>query len=128
MTTTPTPTHNQPKPALREEISKILVKWSMPARQAAISEIVELIRTLIAQREKAVAEDKERLDFLDRLNIALNEKYGTDYGWELVVTHLVNRLMSGDINRINLNDAKAHGFKSCREAIDNFKSKYDKAK
>lgn len=47
------PTHNQPKPTLREEISKILVKWSMPTRQAAISEIIEIFRTLIAQREKA---------------------------------------------------------------------------
>lgn len=28
---------------LRTKISKILIKWSMPTRQAAISEIIQLI-------------------------------------------------------------------------------------
>lgn len=31
-----------PKPTLRQQISRILVKWSMPTRQVAINEILRL--------------------------------------------------------------------------------------
>lgn len=44
---------------MREEISKILVKWNMPTRQAAIGEIIALIEA----REKSaieLAEDVEK--------------------------------------------------------------------
>lgn len=62
--------------------------------------------------------DKERLDFLDMLNAGLNQRYGTTYGWEMITSHNVNRVFCEDLNTIDLNDAKAHGFKSCRDAID----------
>ena len=61
--------------------------------------------------------DKARLDFLDECNARLNTHHGTTYGWEMVMNHDVNRLMTGHL-AVDLNDAKAHGFKSCRGAID----------
>jgi hypothetical protein len=62
-------------------------------------------------------EDTDRLDFLDRCNERLNTHYGTTYRWELILNHNVNRLMLGPID-VDLNDAKAHGLPSCRDAID----------
>lgn len=50
-------------------------------------QVVQPLEELLARAEKAEAElastkrDKERLDFLDRCNAALNERYGTSYGW-----------------------------------------------
>jgi hypothetical protein len=70
--------------------------------------------------EKALAEareDTERLNFLDRCNERLNAAYGTNYRWELILNHNVNRLMLGHLE-VDLNDAKAHGLNSCRDAID----------
>lgn len=75
-------------------------------------------------QEQAVREykkDKERLDFLDRCNRALNKHYGTNYGWKLILNHNVTRLMSErGIDAIDLNDAEGGNVKSesCREAID----------
>ena len=78
--------------------------------------------------EAALAEarrDAERLDYLDQLNAALNAYYGTSYGWELILSPNIVRLMSGAhtfgfVGDIDLNDAalgkRAH--KSCRAAID----------
>ena len=73
-------------------------------------------------REEAVEEykkDRERLDFLDKCNQQLNKVYGTDYGWELILTHNVTRLMRG-YGEIDLNDQKGGNDKgkSCRDAID----------
>ncbi len=62
--------------------------------------------------------DTARLDFLDHLNRALNAAHGTNYRWEMVINHNVNRLMTGRHLDVDLNDAKAHGFQSCRDAID----------
>jgi hypothetical protein len=61
--------------------------------------------------------DTDRLDLLDRMNLALNTFHGTEYRWELIVNHNVNRLML-DGFAVDLNDASANGFKSCRSAID----------
>jgi hypothetical protein len=58
-----------------------------------------------------------RLDFLDQMNSRLNAHYGTTYKWELILNHNVNRLMLNQLS-VDLNDAKAHGLKSCRDAID----------
>jgi hypothetical protein len=73
---------------------------------------------LLAENE-ALREDKARLDFLDEANARLNEQAGSKYGWELIFNHNVNRLMTkqGHLS-VDLNDAKAHGHKSCRDAID----------
>jgi hypothetical protein len=62
-------------------------------------------------------EDKARLDFLDGLNVRLNEHCGTKYRWELTMTHNVNRL-SLKFPTVDLNDMAARGLKSCRDAID----------
>lgn len=71
-----------------------------------------------AERERdALMADKDRLDFLDQCNANLNAHYGTKYKWEMVLNHNVNRLMTSHLD-VDLNDAKAHGFHSCREAID----------
>lgn len=63
-------------------------------------------------------DDTARLDFLDQLNANLNARCGTNYRWEMVINHNVNRLMTGRHLDVDLNDARAHGFNSCRDAID----------
>lgn len=71
---------------------------------------------------ESLKKDKERLDYLDRCNATLNKHYGTEYGWRLIQSHLVNRLMFKDLDShnggVDLNDSESHGFKSCRDAID----------
>ena len=69
--------------------------------------------------------DKARLDFLDACNRALNQRYGTNYGWELILSHNVTRLMLGEFHAgeprgLDLNDACGGNAKlpSCRAAID----------
>lgn len=62
--------------------------------------------------------DKDRLDFLDRCNLRLNERYGTNYRWELILNHNVTRLMLGGLLVVDLNDSAALGLASCRAAID----------
>ncbi len=83
---------------------------------------IYILDQALAQNEAEVLErvgkDTERLDFLDRQNQILNEFHKTEYGWELIINNNVNRLMAGNVNRVDLNDSKAHGVKSCREAID----------
>lgn len=66
---------------------------------------------------KALRKDKARLDRLDQLNAALNQKYGTTYRWQVVVNHNVNRLMLGHFV-IDLNDQDCIGLPSCRDALD----------
>ncbi|HCL4141369.1 TPA: hypothetical protein N2C26_005921 [Pseudomonas aeruginosa] len=61
--------------------------------------------------------DKDRLDRLDQLNVALNAKYGTTYQWQVIVNHNINRLMLGHL-QIDLNDSAAFGLPSCRDALD----------
>ncbi|UXJ54849.1 hypothetical protein [Pseudomonas citronellolis] len=72
-----------------------------------------------ALREEVAAlrKDKARLDRLDQLNAALNQKYGTTYRWQVVVNHNVNRLML-DHFVIDLNDQDCIGLLSCRDALD----------
>lgn len=93
----------------------------------------EMFRTNIAADIRALKssplpmanEDRERLDFLDRLNAALNKRYGTAYGWKLILSPNVVRLMSGRqekgyVGDIDLNDSgcRHESFSSCRAAID----------
>jgi hypothetical protein len=82
------------------------------------------IRKLKAELEAAAA-DKRRLDFLDSLNARLNEHYGTTFGWKLILSPNIVRLLSGNHRRgyvgdIDLNDANygLASFDSCRKAID----------
>lgn len=46
-------------PSLREEIGTILVKWNMPTRQAAISEILSAVRERIPKRHISIVDGKE---------------------------------------------------------------------
>lgn len=69
--------------------------------------------------------DSQRLDWLDKMNATLNARYGTTYGWKLVLSSQVTRLMSeappvgsGYLADIDLHDSQARGAKSCRAAID----------
>ena len=89
-----------------------------------IKEAADAIDLLLAEVEAAAA-DKRRLDFLDRLNATLNAHYGTKYGWKLILSPNIVRLMSGRQHRgyvgdIDLNDANSGltSFDSCRKAID----------
>lgn len=79
-------------------------------------------------------EDAERLDFLDRMNASLNAHYGTNYGWRLVLSHQITRLMSGEhrggfVGDIDLNDqdGSQDGASSCRDAIDAARTKEQQA-
>lgn len=71
--------------------------------------------------------DKARLDFLDACNAALNGRYGTNYGWSLVLTHNVTRLMLGRSMEVDLHDSEGGNTKlaSCRNAIDREKSRIE---
>ena len=91
--------------------------------------ILDCAKNLLAKaearaRQEAVEENKadtERLNFLDKCNRGLNERYGTNYGWELILNHNVTRLMiEGHISWVDLHDSKAGSekLKSCRDAID----------
>lgn len=75
--------------------------------------------------EASKAADSARLDFLDAMNVALNCHYGTNYGWRLILSGQITRLMSGQqkhgfVGDIDLNDQNAGrtGFPGCRQAID----------
>ncbi len=78
----------------------------------------EAARALSAEVE-ALRKDRERLNFLDRCNQRLNAHYGSDYGWELILNHNINRLLLG-YGAVDLNDACGGDKKlpSCRAAID----------
>jgi len=78
--------------------------------------VAAAIERLVAERDEA-RKDTERLDFLDRCNATLNAHYGTTYRWELILNGNVNRLMLGHMV-VDLNDQKAGGLASCRDAID----------
>jgi hypothetical protein len=77
------------------------------------------IATLEAKLARA-EQDTARLDFLDECNTRLNAKYGTEYGWRLILNHNVNRLMLGPRMDVDLHDSEGGNKKlrSCRAAID----------
>lgn len=79
------------------------------------------------ERVKALEADKARLDFLDACNAALNGRYGTNYGWTLVLTHNVTRLMLGRWMEVDLHDSEGGKAKlpSCRGAIDREMTRID---
>ena len=81
-------------------------------------------KALDAKETEAHA-DKRRLDFLDECNRRLNEKCGNFYGWELILSHNVTRLMMEspfvtERAGVDLHDSQvpAQAKKTCREAID----------
>lgn len=77
--------------------------------------------TIKKEEYESLKKDKERLDFLERCHDLLNEKYKTDWGWEVIINHNVVRLMSEkNIHWVDTNDtAGGHvRIKTCRLAID----------
>jgi hypothetical protein len=75
--------------------------------------------------DSAMAKDAERLDWLDRMNAALNRHYGTTYQWKVILSPNITRLMTGRqwagfVGDIDLNDAQCGNgsFANVREAID----------
>lgn len=89
----------------------------------------QLERELAEARRKALEAERDtaRLDALDRANAALNRHYGTNYGWRLILSPNIVRLMrdgrssqSGYLTDIDLNDTEGgHAkLKSCRQALD----------
>lgn len=74
---------------------------------------------LTAERERdELRQDKARLDWFDRMNLALNQHYGTAYRWRVVVNHNINRLVLRDLKTVDMSDTDPFGLPSCREAID----------
>lgn len=87
--------------------------------EAAESERDALRRQCEEMRE--VAADKARLDFLDACNAALNGRYGTNYGWSLVLTHNVTRLMLGrwmEVAQKGLRDAQKYFGDAAVDALE----------
>lgn len=112
-----------------EEFGRFTIMDRNEIRLYGDAEVAEnwLTQTLQTERQKRdemvgeARRDKERLDFLDRCNLALNDHYQTNYGWKLILNHNVTRLMSErGLDFIDLHDSEGGNkkFKSCREAID----------
>lgn len=79
--------------------------------------IYEPDRAVLLKERDAAVKDRDRLDFLDRMNASLNARYGTTYKWELIINENIVRLTLPDM-LVDLNDARANGLQSCRDSID----------
>jgi hypothetical protein len=78
-------------------------------------------RERIAELEAEVAElrrDKARLVWLEAHHRALNATYGPWYHWSIIRSHNVTRLMLGDVNTLDVNDADPRGGPDIRAALD----------
>lgn len=101
---------------------------SVDARDATYNAVQALCDMAIASLDDAKASaDSARLDWLDARNASLNNHYGTNYGWRLILSPNVVRLMrdghasvSGYLTDIDLHDSEGGTRKarSCRDAID----------
>lgn len=77
--------------------------------------------TISQEEYESLKKDQERLNFLERCHDLLNEKYKTDYGWEVIINHnVVRMMMEKNINWMDMNDAAGGNakIKTCRKAID----------
>ncbi|MEA9653040.1 hypothetical protein ABFU65_12205 [Xanthomonas campestris pv. raphani] len=107
-----------------ESVADFIPGWLLPRWQ------VEAIQTNTAPPAPAAvpvdgSRDSQRLDFLDRMNATLNARHGTNYGWRLILSPQIVRLMAGThaggyVGDIDLNDSHGGNAKlsSCRAAID----------
>lgn len=117
-----------------ESEAKNLRTWAAAKSAAPIGQrrqhraLAESIETALSELTRLQEEveglrgDKARLDYLDEANAKLNARFGTTYGWKLIMTHNVNRLMIGSFggNHVDLHDSEGGNAKlaSCRAAID----------
>lgn len=83
--------------------------WGRAAVEAAFGQAGEVER---------LRADRDRLDFLDHCNAALNAKYGIHYRWRLTLNHNVSRLMLGGMVDLHDSEGGNAGLPSCRAAID----------
>lgn len=81
--------------------------------------------------EKKDNSDTDRLDWLDRMNLALNKQYGTQYGWKVILSPNVVRLMMQspfvtEMALIDLNDTDGgqYRYTSVRAALDEAMGSY----
>lgn len=115
--------------ATKKEIDMIFsgYVWYDDHRDKIVNMLQSLLTTHEQQARIEGEKDKNRLDFLDKCNQMLNAHYKTDYGWKLVLSHNVTRLMvEHRLNDIDLNDAEGGNgkLKSCRDAIDTAINKF----
>lgn len=77
-----------------------------------------------ALEQREATSDTKRLDWLDARNRALNAHYGTVYGWKVVLSPNVTRLMTerppiaGFIADVDVHDSATRGHDSVRAALD----------
>ena len=84
--------------------------------------------TITREEYEELLRDKSRLDYLETAHDALNKRYGTEYGWQLIINQNVVRFMARNCHPrdeypgIDLYDAKAGNSKlpTCRDAIDEY--------
>ena len=92
------------------------------------SDLIEFARALLHRSQPVAvvpaeqAEDSAMLDWLDSMNRALNDFHGTKYGWKVVLSRHVTRVISerkshGCIADIDVDDSHAHAPNSIRAAI-----------
>jgi len=80
-----------------------------------------------ASEYAALLQDKVRLDYMDECNRRLNAHCGSSYGWKMILSHNVTRLMlespyGCEFAAVDLHDSEG-GYrkrKTCREAIDEY--------
>jgi hypothetical protein len=102
-------------------ISTEIARTNLAARaETAEAEVKRLTRERDEAREAIdkASLDTARLDYLDALNSSLNAHYGTNYNWQMVVNHNVNRVMFNFPRGADLSDIHPNGHGSCRQAID----------
>ncbi|MEM1188175.1 MAG: hypothetical protein AAGI72_06600 [Pseudomonadota bacterium] len=92
--------------------------------RSTVSVLQGRLSEVTADLEEAV-NDRQRLDFLEAMHRRLNNHYGTDYGWKLILSHNVTRLCVGQhfggfVGDIDLQDAQGGNARctTAREAID----------
>ncbi len=123
---------------LTENVNKMAVenaeRYRLQAEEAEaeakeLRELVKACHVVEENLKKKIIElqkDRDRLDFLDTMNKKLNDFYKTNYGWCLILSPNVVRLLSeasgeqGYCGAIDLNDSCGGHDKhrSCRDAID----------
>lgn len=93
----------------------------MKLRESQLVTELKKLRPILERvkaENKALLQDKARLDWFDHLNQALNQHYGTTYRWKVIINHNITRLMLNDLKTVDMSDAEPFGLPSCREAID----------
>jgi hypothetical protein len=106
-----------------EPLARVVVVMTREQlRDVATLPMYEEVTVIRSDELAALRADRARLDWLEKRRIALNVHCGSSYGWEVVQSHLVNRLMLRTpevcaMAGVDVNDTGAGG-KDIRQAID----------